>query len=475
MNDVATDDIREISDVYINDFNRIAKSVDARCELTGEQPSIGELETQIALRASIMKISSLRREMTSMRAVASYFLEQEAWPDGIDERDWIMSATMEDAGQLHTALIRTASEFVILGREVSERLVETAMRMNFPGSEEDAARALSGMSPERAQRKTRDKKFMQPITDRDFMELELHLTDHPHQNALKTLSMRRTDSKALLRIFMRTIRLTGIRPVEVFNCRILVGDEKATYTPEMINDIYEAPYLTALKGILIPIDALSPEPGKSLAEMVRDAEAATGVPAILMIEAAKTTNANPDLLRPFRAQILTGIEDDDLEVLCLAAHLHHFKMDRKKYSNLITTMTRNLTAAARVVLPNRKDALNLYSFRHDFATRARRMLQVWEVAALMGHTAKASTYAYGKRGTRKTSSTDGVKKAKGEDGRARVAAGGWMPTHDAEFAEAIREKWGASSDGATQVNPRQDLATALGIDLPDATPFPSPS
>jgi len=119
-------------------------------------------------------------------------------------------------------------------------------------------------------------------------------------------------------------------------------------------------------------------------------------------------------------------------------------------------------------LPNRKDALNLYSFRHDFATRARRMLQVWEVAALMGHTARASTYAYGKRNTRKSSSSSG--------GKVRASSdGGWMPTHDAEFAEAIREKWGASSDGATQVNPRQDLATALGIDLPDATPFPSPS
>jgi integrase len=457
MNDAATYDVREINETYVNDFNRIAKSVDVRCELTGEHPSPGEMETQIALRASIMKIASLRRELTSIRAVVTYFLEEEIWPEGIEERDWIMSADMEIVGQLHSGLVRTAKEFVTLGHDVSEDLVERAMQMNFPGSEEDAARALSGMSPERSRRKARDKKYMQPITDRDFMELELQLSDHPHQNALKTLRMKRTDSKALLRIFMRSIRLTGMRPIEVFTCRILVGDENTEYSPEMIDEIKKAPYRMALKGILMPIDALDPQPWGSMAAMVRNATNITGVPPILMIEAAKTTNANPDLLRPFRAQVLTGIEDDDLEVLCLAAHLHHFKMDKKRYSNLITTMTRNLTASAELALPQRKDTLNLYSFRHDFATRARRLLQVWEVAALMGHTARASTYAYGKRNTRKKSGS---------------GSGGWMPIHDCEFAEAIREKWGASPEGAPVVDARQELATALGLDLPDHTPFP---
>ncbi len=459
MNDTADIEIREISEVYVNDFNRIAKSVDVRCDITGEHPSPGEMETQIALRASIMKIASLRRELTSVRAVVTYFLEQEVWPEGIEERDWVMSTDMEIAGQLHSGLVRTANEFVELGHEVSGKLVEHAMKMNFPGSEEDAARALSGMSPERSRRKTRDKKYMQPITDRDFMELELQLSDHPHQNALKTLKLKRTDSKALLRIFMRTIRLTGMRPVEVFTCRILVGDENNEYSPETINEIYTAPYRMAIKGILMPIDALDPKPWGSFAAMVRNATNITGVPPVLMIEAAKTTNANPALLRPFRAQVLTGIEDDDLEVLCLAAHLHHFKMDKKKCSNLITTMTRNLTASAELVLPQRKDTLNLYSFRHDFATRARRLLQVWEVAALMGHTARASTYAYGKRNTRKKSGS----------------AGGWMPTQDAEFAEAIREKWGASPEEAPMVDARQEIANALGLELPDMTPFPKPN
>jgi hypothetical protein len=451
MNDTPEEDIKYISDVYVNDFNRIAKSVESRCALTGERPIIAAIETQIALRAATQKITSLRRELTSIRSVVAFFLEEETWPEGIEERDWVMAADMEGVGQLHSGLVRTANEFAELGQTVSAEMTALTMDMNFPGSEEDAARALSGMSPERAQRKTRDKKSMAPITDRDFMELELYLSDHPHQNALKTLSTKRADSRALLRIFMRSIRITGMRPVEVFRCRILVGDQRREYTDADISAIYDAPYRAALKGTLIPIDAIDPRRFGSMAAMVEHTVEATGVPPILMIEAAKTTNANPELLRPYRAQILTGIEDEDLEVLCLAAHLHHFDMDKKRCSNLITTMTRNLTAAAKAALPRRTDPMNLYSFRHDFATRARRSLQIWEVAALMGHTAKASTYVYGKRNTRKKS-----------------GSGGWLPLHDEEFAEDIRRKWGMSAtDENSPVDHHHELITALGLDYED--------
>lgn len=431
MNDKLHEDEKTLNEVYVNDFNRLAKNTIARCEITGEAPAIGEIEAQVALRASIMKIASLRREITSIRAVSAWFLEQETWPDNIDLHPWLKAATPEDAAQLHTGMMRTANEFVELSASVSKMMVERVMEMNFPGSEEDAMRALSGMGAERGH-KERDKVKMAPITDRDFMELELHLSNHPHQNALRTLTRKRTDGKALLRIFMRTIRLTGMRPVEVFRCRLLVGRQGYEYSPEEVKMIRYAPMNAAVNEVLAPIDSYDPTPWGGMAEMVKGLEEITGVPPVLLIEAAKTTNANPELMRPFRAQVLSDIDMDDLEVICLAAHLHHFKMDRKKQSNLITTMTRNLTLAADEVLPRRRDKMNLYSFRHDFATRARLTLDLWEVAALLGHTAKASTYTYGKRRTRKR---------KGGSGSS-----GWMPAHDQEFAEIIRDKWGVQAE-----------------------------
>lgn len=449
MNDQHLEEKQGISPVYVGDFNRITKAVETRCGLLGDTPRLGEIETQIALRAATAKIASLRRELTSVRAVITSFLEDEIWPEGIEEYGWLVNAGPEAIGQLHSGLVRTARDFTSLGQSIAEEMSIRALEMNFPGSQEDAIRALSGMTPERSKRKTRDKKGMQPITNADLMELELFFADHPHQSALKTLSLKRTDAKALLRIFMRVIRLTGMRPIEVFRCRILIGISGRDYSVDEISLINRSPYIAALTGLLKPMESETLGNHATLGEMVKTLCKTTGVPPVLLIEAAKTTNANPDLVRPYRAQVLKNIDDDDLEVLCLAAHLHHFKIEDKRRSNLITTMTRNLTAAAEKALPHRVDGMNLYSFRHDFATRARRSLELWEVAALMGHTAKASTYAYGKRHTRKKSGSS--------------SSGGWMPAPDQEFAEAIREKWGITEVAPAEVSadPAADLAREL--------------
>ena len=435
MNDYQTDS-KPINAAYIKDFNRLAQSVETRCQLTAETPWPGELETQIALRSSVMKTATLQRELTAIRAIIGWFLKQETWPHGIQERAWVTQASMEDIGQLHSGLLRTASDFVKLGSEVSSTGIKNLMNMNFPGSEEDAARALAGMKSGNTPGKSRDKKNMIPITNRDFMELELHLSNHPHQNALKTLAMKRTDNKALLRIFMRVIRLTGMRPIEVFKCRIMLGDVSREYNGTDISKIYQAPYQAIINKMLIPIEQINPGSRESMSNIVKNTYDVTGIPPVIMIKAAKTTNANPEIMRPFRAQILHKITDDDLEIICMAGLLHHFNMNQKSCSNMITTMTRNLRLATEKALPFRKEQLNLYSFRHDFATRARQRLPLWEVAALMGHTAKASTYTYGKSGTRKTNNADN----------------NWLPLHDAEFAEEIRKKWGFAPEQSLPLN-----------------------
>ena len=64
------------------------------------------------------------------------------------------------------------------------------MEMNYPGSEEDAARALTGIKTKYSYHPPRDRTNMQPITDRDFRELELHLSDHPHISTLYKICSR---------------------------------------------------------------------------------------------------------------------------------------------------------------------------------------------------------------------------------------------------------------------------------------------
>ena len=449
-----TDRARPVNSLYVADFNKLARNIETRCEMTGETPSVPEFETQLILRASVLKLASLHRDLTAIRTVVAWVVKHEIWPEGIDDRPWIDKANMEEIGQLHSVLLRTGRNFESLAADLSAEYIKQVMEMNYPGSEEDAIRDLAGIKTGHSYRPPRDRKNMVPITERDFRELELQLWDHAHWNAIKTLSMKKTDNKALLRIFMRTIRLTGIRPIEVFTCRIFVGDITREYDRKDIRKIHAAPYRAVTEGMMVPFDESDDIELRShdyFGDMVRTTIETTGVPPVLMIKAAKTANANPELVRPFRAQILHKIDKDDLNVLCLAAYLHRFPMDQKRRTNLITTMSRNLKIAARVAMPHWTEKLKLYSFRHDFATRAKITMTVWEVAALLGHTSRDSTRAYGKLFTRKK----------------KGGNSGWMPLTDPEFAEKIRLKWETSDKNAGRVHAReeQDLEDLIETDL----------
>ena len=423
---IATPD--PVNSLYIVDFNKLARNVEERCRMTCETPSVAEIETQLILRASLLKIASVHRDLCAIRNVISWVVKHQFWPEGIDDKSWIIEASMEEIGQLHSGLLRTGRGFESLGKEVSSKYIRRVMEMNYPGSEEDAIRELTGIRTRHSYHPPRDRKGMALITDRDFRELELHFWDHAHLNAIKSLALVKADGKALLRIFMRTIRLTGMRPIEVFTCRIYVGDVTREYNNEDIRKIQDTPYQAVEENMLVPFD-FDPLAHRSLGTMVQSTIETTGISPILRIKAAKTTNANPELVLPFRVQVLHKIDKDDLEVLCLAAYLHHFPLKTKRQTNLITSMSRNLRAAADVTLPHRTDKLNLYSFRHDFATRAKLRMPVWEVAALLGHTSRASTRAYGKLFTRQRKGSDS----------------GWMPLRDPEFAENIRLNWGGVS------------------------------
>ena len=89
--------------------------------------------------------------------------------------------------------------------------------------------------------------------------------------------------------------------------------------------------------------------------------------------------------------------------------------------------------------------MNLYALRHDFATRARRIMPMHQVAALMGHTARGSTKGYGKARTRQSRSGSG--------------GAGWVPKCDPEVALRLHEAFGAGPEaeaGAPDAAPELD-------------------
>ncbi|MBY6058607.1 hypothetical protein [Leisingera daeponensis] len=75
--------------------------------------------------------------------------------------------------------------------------------------------------------------------------------------------------------------------------------------------------------------------------------------------------------------------------------------------------------------------LNLYAFRHSFATRAKLAMEPHEAAALTGHTAKSTLHVYGERNLR--SGTGGGRRLDQD----------WLPSPDPVYAEMIRQTWTA--------------------------------
>lgn len=421
---------------YVQDFNRIAKAVEDRMKILGHRPCLSEIPEQIALRSSLMKIATLRREISGLRAVIRYAMATETWPALVDDANWIQSASLEDIAMLQNRLEKAASEWIAIGVKLAPQRVASLLQGNFPGSESDALQALSGVFQERSRSASRDAAKQYSLTLKDLRELDFMLGDHPHKEALTTLSQDRVNSRAMLRIFMRTISLTGMRPTEVFDCVVMVGDPDRQYSKAEIISIRKKPYTSIQQGLLKPIDLIHPSQYGGLAPMVMSITQTTGVPPILVIKNAKQTNANSKIAQPSRVQIIENMEEEDLQVLCLAAHLHHFRVKTKRRSNLTSAMTRSLRRIAADALGKDKANINLYSFRHGFATRARLVMPVWEVAALMGHTAKASTYVYGKKYVRKRKSDS--------------SSGGWMPSVDPENAERIHELWASKETQASQ-------------------------
>lgn len=444
MNDQTT---RAVNPAYVGDFNRILKAMTTRLRDTGGRPGPGELSNQAAIRSVALNIASARREVTAIRAVCRYRLDEGGWPDGVIAPEWASRMGEEEVGRVLDFVSLPVSELIEMGRELIEEISDTLFRNGYAGSREDLAQFLSGVFPNRARGVNQNRSEQVPITEGDLSRIDFLLMDQPYEEAVRTFGGGRRNVIALTRIFLRVTWLTGMRPVEVFSCRLMCGDPGRDYTFDQLGLIRRNPEQAALTGLLVPQEALpgADEIGHSRA--VQDSIRATGVDPILLIRNAKTRNANLRLVRPFRVQVLSGIGAEELHLISLAALLHRTPIEKERARDLINMITRRIRAISAEALPDREGPVNLYALRHDFATRARRVMPMHQVAALMGHTARGSTKGYGKARTRQSRSGSG--------------ASGWVPKCDPTVAQRLHEAFGSGPE--------------TGGEAPDPAQGPNPS
>ena len=425
MNDQITN---RINPAYVGDFNRVMKGMSARISLSGGKPSDTELSNQVAIRSVILNISSARREVTAMRTVCRSFVDEGVWPEGVIETAPLKLLTREQVNRILDFVTLPVSELMRIGQELLEEASDTLLRTGYAGSQEDIAQALSGVFPNRARAANPNRSTHTPITEGDLGRIDFPMMDQPYEEGVRTLSGPRTNVIALTRIFLKATWLTGMRPVEMFTCRLMCGDPGRDYTHAQISLIRKNPEQAAMTGLLIPQEALPGADELGHSRAVLDSIAATRIDPVLMIRNAKTRNANPALVRSYRVHVLAGISDEDLHLLCLAALLHRTPLAAERRRDLINMVTRRVRAIAIQELPDRVNPVNLYALRHDFATRARLVMPMHQVAALMGHTARGSTKGYGKARTRQSKSGSG--------------SVGWVPKCDETIALRLQAAFG---------------------------------
>lgn len=422
-----------VSPAYIGDFNRILKGMAGRLSFTGGTPSLNEVSNQIAIRAFTLNVNSARREVTSARTVCRAFISDGVWPEGVTDLPPLSAMNQEEVGQILDFASLPVSELIRIGQELVEEISDTMMRTGYSGGSEDLAQNLSGVFPNRSRGKSPSRATHVPITEGDLSQIDFHMMDQPHEEAVRTFSAPRRNVIALTRVFLKSIWLTGMRPVEVFTCRLMAGDPGRDYTYAQLGLIRKNPEQAVMTGLLIPQEALpgADEIGHSRA--ILESVKSTGVDPVLLVRNAKTRNANAGLVRPYRVQVLSGIGDEDLHLISLAALLHRTPIEKDRARDLINMITRRIRAIAKEEFPARENPINLYALRHDFATRARRQMPLHQVAALMGHTAYGSTRGYGKTQTRRSRSGSG-------------GGAGWTPKCDETVAQRLQAAFGAGPE-----------------------------
>ena len=429
MNDPLTS---PVNPAYIGDFNRILRSMASRLHLMGEAARVSEISNQVAIRSFTLNVTSARREVTATRAVCRAFIDDGVWPEGVIDTPLFTGMTREDVEQVLDFVSLPVSELVKIGQDLIEEISENRIKAGYSGSGEDLAQSLSGVFPSRARGASPDRTSHVGITEGDLSRIDFHMMDRPHEESIQAFAGPRNKVIALTRVFLKVIWLTGMRPIEVFTCQLMAGDPGRDYTYAQLGMIRKNPEKAAMTGLLIPQEALpgAEEIGHSRA--VLDAVRSTGIDPLLVIRNAKTRNANRNLVRSCRVQVLSGISEEDLHLVSIAALLHRNPIRAERARDLINMITRRIRSISKGEFPERDNPINLYALRHDFATRARRMMPLHQVAVLMGHTSYASTRGYGKAQTKRSRSGSG--------------GGGWIPRCDETVAKALQSAFSLSME-----------------------------
>lgn len=433
-----------MSDQYRKNFNRLAQAATQRAHLAGREPQLIDLVDQVAIRSLTHSRSTVNVELTSLRKIVSGGQHDEtglSLPNEVDDHLWIRETTVEQLERVREILSQPTATILERAKTALDRDMAAPSITVLDLSEDEAADLLSGGS--RQDRPSQ--KDQRHITERDLQRFDLELSDHDRLEAWKA-ALRgdaAIDSGGLLRIFMRVIFLTGMRPVEVWSSRLLVPNVDYPFKDADREMVSSNPEKAIHDGLVVPVDQVMFNLGEMQAGIAAvHAQRRSGAPSLLVIQSAKQANVKADI-KPMRIQILPDASHEDLATIGMATLLRRSNLNDKRRVNIVRSMNRKLKAVLAEHPAYRDMNVNLYSFRHSFVTRVRSALGDTAAAALVGHSAKGSLYHYGERNAV----------------RSRKGSSSWLPEPDPVRIAELEAYW--AQDAGIETEAAIDPVTEL--------------
>lgn len=427
---------------YEKNFNRIAECVEKRADLMGRKPRLSDVVDQLSIRGRVFSQKTINLEITSVRSILvnGEMRTDGIWlGEGIQAREWITLAGEREFETARRKAQASNKEILEVGTSIIDREILNMGAALDTMTREEVVDALAGRARnEQIRHNPKDQRY---LTSRDLERIDLDLSDHDRAKAI--LSVLTPDSQVdisgLLRVFINAIWHSGMRPIELWSSRLLVPNTEIPSTPEMIEMIRKNPEQAVMQEYLMLVEKSAAIYGETdFGAAAVNAVNRSGAPCVLMIRSAKQTNANKATATPIRMQVQEGAPYDVLFNLGLASQLRAAKITRKRADGLHSSMNRVLEriVSDHPFLADLK--VNLYSFRHSFATRVKLKYDPWEAAALTGHSSRSSLYAYGERNLRSA--------------RGRRPEG-WTPAPDPVQAETIRVAWSRAAEPGLEAKP----------------------
>lgn len=429
-------------DRYLSHIDRLRGVARNRAQLTGADFVDSMIAEQVALRSLELSKSSFYVEKAAARA----FFEDT--PD-LDP---------EDRQNALDLLSLSREEVISFGQEKLAHLVDIMVGRGDTRSSEEIAYELSGITTNvmlRGNGGTSRRRRRVPVTAHDTDRLTEALIDQDPLGTLvdrlrKTRGTKSRSFRALSGIMLQTCWLSGMRPVELFQCVIaVIVNDRVCIAPDDLDS--RIPEIANQNGAGIGgLRAI----GATILELARQ----NSGEVILAIRNAKTANANASV-QEYRIQNLKGIDAYRLGVIWVATQLRRLDFSPDEIRGCRDLVTKHARAVSLRLRPD-PPPVTLYSMRHDFSDRAKRAYSKPEVAALMGHTGRNSGSHYGTKNVRRGSGfTPG-----------RHAVHGWLPTPDAEQAARLIAHWSPSFGEEPAPHPAPEALPAVEQIIPAPVP-----